>query len=338
MRFKSFLPAVPVILLLTLITACRQGGLSSRGGRESAVAPNIVETGELEAVRSTTIFMPWFRWDYGQPQITKLATEGLQVREGDVVGELDVSGVVKVLENKKTELAIAEADLNKLNADQEVELKNLQSELQSAQAALKSAEIDTQRVEYESAMRKDVARMQLRKSEISLAKVHGKIESRLRLQQEDLKIQQARIVQIHLDIQTAARTMERFILRAPADGMIVYGRNRATRSKINVGDQMWPGNTLISLPDLSQIKVRTTVNEVDIQKVRLGQNVEVRLDAYPKMEFDGAVIKLSKVCRRKERNSNIKVFDVEVLIEQTHRVLKPGMTVSCEFVPESRAS
>jgi hypothetical protein len=338
MRPLSSKYVVPAIALLLLGAACREGGSSSGDAPGSADGINVIETGELEAVRSTTIFMPWFRWDYGRPQLSKLAEEGLQVSKGDTVGELDVSGVVKVLENKKTELAMAEADLSKMIADNKVEQQSMQSELQSALAALKSAEIDTQRVEYESQMRKDVARMQLRKAIISLEKVRSKIESRTRLQQEDITIQQANITQIRLDIETAERTMDRFILRAPADGIIVYGRNRSTRNKINVGDQMWPGNPLITLPDLSRLKVITTINEVDIQKVSLGQKVKVRLDAYPQMEFDGTVIKLSKVCRRKERNSTIKVFDVEVLIDQAHRALKPGMTASCEFLPSDRPS
>ncbi|MFC2075595.1 HlyD family secretion protein [candidate division KSB1 bacterium] len=335
---RTFTLTAIVLSLFSLTLGCGQSDTASRGGRDAGVVPAIIETGELEAVHSTTVYMPWVHWDYGRPQITGLATEGLQVRKGDMVGELDVSGVVKVMEGKKTELAMTEADLNKMIADHKSELQNLQSELQSALAALKSAEIDTQRVEYESEMRQDIARMQLRKAIISLDKLRGRIESRLRLQQEDLKIQQAKITQIHLDIETAGRTMERYTLRAPADGLVVYGRNRSTRTKINVGDQIWPGNPLISLPDLSQLKVLTTLNEVDIQKVRLGQKVKVRLDAYPKIEFDGAVSKLSKVCRRKERDSNIKVFDLEVLIEQTHKVLKPGMTVNCEFIPTSRVS
>ena len=58
----------------------------------------------------------------------------------------------------------------------------------------------------------------------------------------------------------------------------------------------------------------------------------VRLDALPKVAFDGKVTYIGKLCRQKERNSRQKVFDVEVEILKPDERLKPGMTVSCEFL------
>jgi len=56
------------------------------------------------------------------------------------------------------------------------------------------------------------------------------------------------------------------------------------------------------------------------------------LDALPKVIFDGEVTYIGKLCRLKERNSRQKVFDVEVTIRKPDERLKPGMTVSCEFL------
>jgi hypothetical protein len=56
------------------------------------------------------------------------------------------------------------------------------------------------------------------------------------------------------------------------------------------------------------------------------------LDALPKVAFEGEVIYIGKLCRPKERNSRQKVFDVEVKILKPDDRLKPGMTVSCEFL------
>ena len=80
------------------------------------------------------------------------------------------------------------------------------------------------------------------------------------------------------------------------------------------------------------MKVQTSVNETDISKIYKGQKVNVRLDAFPRKVFKGSIISISNTVQNKERDSKIKVFFVEVLLDETDRILKPGMTVSCEFI------
>ncbi len=59
------------------------------------------------------------------------------------------------------------------------------------------------------------------------------------------------------------------------------------------------------------------------------QNVIVRLDALPSVPFHGKISKIGKVCIPQDEK---KVFLTEVLISETDLRLKPGMTVSCEYI------
>ena len=331
MRSRSFY----LYVFLCLVCAC---GMTDDGQRLSSEADQIVErmteTGTLMAVRYTNIIVPWASWDYGRQQIAYLEKEGTQVRKGDVVARIETSGVLKVLDSKKPELAIAQAELNELMVNHSAALKKLNSDLQSNKAALQLAIIDTQRVAYESDAKKEITRLKLLQARISLRKIEEKIKSTREVQKEELKIQHAKIAQILSDIETAERTIERFTIRAPADGLVEYQRNRRTREKVSVGDQVYFGLALVGLPDLSKMKVLTSVNETDIQKVYTGQKSTVRLDAYPDFSFDGVVTSVARTCHRKDNNDKVKVFDVEILLDETHRILKPGMTVSCDlFIP-----
>ncbi|MDA3928109.1 MAG: efflux RND transporter periplasmic adaptor subunit, partial [Prolixibacteraceae bacterium] len=56
------------------------------------------------------------------------------------------------------------------------------------------------------------------------------------------------------------------------------------------------------------------------------------LDALPNVVFNGEVSTISKLCRPIERDSRQKIFDIEVKIKVSDERLKPGMTVSCEFI------
>jgi HlyD family secretion protein len=91
-----------------------------------------------------------------------------------------------------------------------------------------------------------------------------------------------------------------------------------------VGDQTWSGNILINLPDLSELKVKAEVNEVDISKIKIGQKVLVKLDAFSDTSFNGTVTHVANLANFKEGSNKIKVFPIEILIEGTSDKLMPG--------------
>jgi hypothetical protein len=101
-----------------------------------------------------------------------------------------------------------------------------------------------------------------------------------------------------------------------------------------VGDEVWRGNAMASVPDLTWMKVDTQINENDFLRIKVGDKVLVRLDALPEVSFEGWVSNIGLFCHAKDPNKpRHKVFDVEVRIKVSDERLKPGMTVSCEFLP-----
>jgi RND family efflux transporter MFP subunit len=103
------------------------------------------------------------------------------------------------------------------------------------------------------------------------------------------------------------------------------------RQKVKIGDTPWSGQELISIPDLSEMKVKSKVNEVDISRIKKGQPVVITLDALHGPIFTGKVSSVATLARR-EGDSEVKVFDVEVTIDGTHAELKPGMTAQVKIV------
>jgi hypothetical protein len=83
------------------------------------------------------------------------------------------------------------------------------------------------------------------------------------------------------------------------------------------------------IPDIRSMKVNGIILENDISKIRSGLDVIVRLDALPYLPFHGKINKVSRVCIEQDKK---KVFLTETLISETDLRLKPGMTVSCEYI------
>jgi hypothetical protein len=93
---------------------------------------------------------------------------------------------------------------------------------------------------------------------------------------------------------------------------------------------MWEP-TVATLPDLTKMLSKTYVNEVDVRKVKPGQDVEIGLDAYPDKKLGGKVIRVANVGEQRP-NSDAKVFLVDIEIEGTDPALRPSMTTSNKVV------
>ena len=291
----------------------------------------LTESGELRAVNARMINMPDYDWNYGKPKIVDLGTEGTLVQKGDYVAQIDTSSVVRELVQSLSDLAIAEADYQKMKIEQEAALRQLAADLQAAEAALRLANIDTMSVQFETRAKREQSRIERQMAVLEVEKLKAKLHFQKLIQVEEKKILEEKIKNHKRAIQSAHETIKRFTLLAPADGMIEYSTRGRSHTKIAVGDEFWPGEPIIGLPNLSKMKAAITVNERDIQKVETGQTASVRLDAFPQRSFSGKVISISKMCHPKERDSQIKVFDVEILLDSNDPILKPGMTISCEI-------
>jgi HlyD family secretion protein len=121
---------------------------------------------------------------------------------------------------------------------------------------------------------------------------------------------------------------------ATIPGMVVYLETwkGSTSGRVQTGDSPWPGQGLVNLPDLSAMIVKATVSEVDANKVDSGLAVVVTLDALPDNQFSGVVTRKGTLARKKDDNSKVNVFDVEVAINDHDPAIKPGMSASCRII------
>ena len=116
-----------------------------------------------------------------------------------------------------------------------------------------------------------------------------------------------------------------FVVKAPKEGMVIYERNW-DGSKKGPGSRISTWNPVIAqLPDLTDMVSQTYVNEVDISKVQLEQEVKVRIDAFPEKLYKGKVIKIANIGEQL-RKFDAKVFEVTVQMLENDSILRPAMT------------
>jgi len=115
--------------------------------------------------------------------------------------------------------------------------------------------------------------------------------------------------------------------------MVIY--EKGWGGKIGPGSRINAWNPVVArLPDLSNMVSKTYVNEVDISKVKKGQDVSLKVDAFPDRAYTGAVIKVANIGEQL-RNYDAKVFEVTVQVNAVDSILRPAMTTSNEILTDT---
>lgn len=321
------------LLLLPLLVACKGGAF---GGDEAAElkSTSIVETGELSAVRTKAFVMPRFgRWS--SMRVIGLAEHGQVIQPGDSVIQLDPADVTKYIVDRETTLESQLATLETMLVNQENRDSEAESTIKSELATYELRKLTLESAKFESERTKKIKELEFQQATIALNLAKRKLELNEIINANDLKIQQIRVNQIQKDIQNAYDIIPQLTIRSEIPGIFQIHRNWRSGQLLQVGDEVWRGNSMAYVPDLTWMKVETCINETDFLRIKVGTKVLVRLDALPEVSFEGEVSRIGRFCHvRDENKPRQKVFDVEVRLLVSDERLKPGMTVSCEYLEE----
>ncbi len=290
--------------------------------------------GELEAIKAENITAPHVR---GQLKITHLFSEGEQVEVGDLLADFDDVEFIKRVTDADQQLQIAKAEMEKAVANQSAQTARLEGEVKNQQAQMRLAELQVEKMKFESTIQREESQLKARQAELRLDQARSKLESQTVIDSAQLK-------QLRLDISRKERKLEKaqsdlknLKVKAEKPGLVVYAKKWSPTGpvKVRVGDEIWGGQELISLPDLTRMQVQTYVNEVDVDKLDKEQLATIKLDALPEPTFHGRVTSIANLGREKEGEKNVKVFDVTIEIDEADSRLKPGMTATSEVIIET---
>jgi len=123
------------------------------------------------------------------------------------------------------------------------------------------------------------------------------------------------------------------VVRADGPGLVVY-RDLffgSDRRKPQVGDEVWPNQPVIALPDSSRLIVETRVREIDLHKVSASQQVHVTVDAYPDLRLPAAVELVGALAQDDASRAGTKFFPVTIALTESDQRLRPGMTARVEI-------
>lgn len=291
---------------------------------------SVTESGEIRAKNSVSISAPRIR---GNLKIIYLIPEGTYVKPGDVVARFDPTEAQTKLKEAEAEQEISLSKKEKLLANHKSAMAQMESQLKSAELSFELSKLNLDQMRFEAEAKQQEALLQHKKNELSFEQTKQEYESKKIIQQSELNEMEIELKQKQNELDRAKRDMELMALTTSAEGLVVYSENWSNDGrKFGVGDQPWPGATIMNLPDLSAMESVTNVNEVDVSKIKKGQTVIVKLDAFQDSSFSGTITSVASLGRKKDNNSNIKVFEILVEVVGKSDILRPGMTTSNKII------
>ena len=216
---------------------------------------SINENGTVDAKKAVTISVPRIRG----LQITWMAPEGSTVQAGDTVVKFDATKQQEDLTENESSLKIYKKSLERANQEYTIQEKQLKLDLEKARRNYDEKKHEAPRIAEE-------ARMELELAELNF-------QAKLDQLTADVQKAEVEVERSQNKVNTAQRELDQTTLTAPIPGLVVYLEiwKGGSMGKVQEGDQPWPGQGIVNLPDLSEMIVNTTVSEVDASKVDTGQ-------------------------------------------------------------------
>jgi RND family efflux transporter MFP subunit len=284
-------------------------------------------SGELRARKFVQVTMPQGaqQAEVYQVKITSIVPEGTVVKEGDVVAELDRSGISGKMAEVTIAMTKAQAVYEQAMLDSTLNLSKAREEIRTMELGLEEKRLAKEQAAYEAPTVKRQAEIDLEKAQRALAQ--AKLDYETKTEQAKAKMREVGSDRDRQQNQLAViqSVMADFTIKAPSPGMVIYhkewsGKKRATGSQVQPWDP-----TVATLPDLTQMESVTYVNEIDVRKIMVGQSVTLSLDSDPSKHLTGKVTSVANVGEQRP-NTDAKVFEVKIEVLQSDTTLRPGMT------------
>lgn len=326
----------PITALTTTPASASSKAPSTKTGNWVASAPGRVEPRDGEVRIGAQ--MPG--------KVTQvLARMNDNVRAGDLLVRLSDDEVMA-----KLPAALAEASVRRRERDTEQAVKLIadrrvaEDNLSLAERAAFRARMELDRLQITAANGVTLGEKEIDTARIALAEANDKLE------QERANLRkvsalpgmplptrlEASLAAARAELGVIENAVERTRVRAPGDGTVLIVNTR-------VGETVTPSpeDVLLVFGDLSQMKVRAELEERDIGKIRAGQGVIVRSDAFPGQDFTGTVQRTANALgapriavkgQRKQNDQDV----LQVLINLDGRPpLVSGLRVDVFFRPDA---
>ncbi len=306
-------------------------GIVKRGDLDMKV----LVTGELKASHSQMLTAPPIGG--GTLQLTHLVHTGVAIKKGELVMEFDPSEQLYKLDQNRSELLQAEQEITKAKADAAVVAAQDKVALLKARFDVRRAELDVQKNELVSTIDARKNELALEGAQRVLAELQQDVKSRSQSNLATIELAKEKWNKANLAMDQAQDSINKMRVMAPMDGLVALEKNDGAAGgffftgmslpEYREGDQVQPGRSVGQIIDPSTMELVCKVGELERNRIKEGQSVDMRLDAFPATTFHGTIRTVGGNTRRNFWDDDTaSKFEVSVKLASTDPRMRPGLT------------
>jgi hypothetical protein len=337
-----------VLAVVVSASGCRgtpvdaQSRIAEAGGRQDSVTVSrrdfvrsVRLSGTVEAVQSTTVSAPRLAGPNTMSLvITRLIKPGSAVKPGDLIVEFDRQQQITNALDRRAEFQELEQQIRKREAQERAAAAKDDSEIKVAESSVSRAELEMLKNPMIAKINAEKNTLAREQAQATLAQLKTTYELKRKAAEADIQILRIRRDRAESAMRMAEANAERMAILSPIGGMAVLKSIWKSNSMAEVqeGEEIRAGVPIVDIVDPNAMRVRTRVNQGDINELQVGQRVRVGLDAYPDLHFPGTVAQISPLGVMSNQSNKVRAFVVLINIEGSHANLMPDLSASLDVV------
>lgn len=264
--------------------------------------------------------------------IEYLIESGTMVKKGDTLCIIEDVSIEERYDDWQLSLENSYADLEATKANARMELALLEAQVKTNDAETLIAGLDSIQLLYLSPTERRIKELQLEQAAIRRARLTKQLDAQKVILQADIKKIESQISQRERRLESQRKLLESLIICAPKDGLAIRARRWSWSSETwNIGDNVWNGRAVVTMPAIDSVKVLIYAQETEYKRIEVGDSVEYTFDAMPNNRAWGRITRLSPMGLKRTEGSEVKTFEVEASVDSLLQPLDPGLSVNCRI-------
>jgi biotin carboxyl carrier protein len=273
--------------------------------------------------------------------LQKVMESGARVKKGDVIAEFDRQFQILRLDDYKSTVEQSERGMKTIDQELVLAKTNREQQVASARAAVEKAKLDIKTTPVRSAIEAESLKLQLEQAEIQLKQILSAVPYQEASEKASRRVSEIDFQTAKTEYRRAEDNIDRMLVKAPMEGMLVMQNTMrgSDFSQIRQGDQLFPGMMFAQIVDPSSMLVTASVNQADVENLRINQKATLRFDAYPGLELPAHVMAIGAITKPGgQRADFFKEIPVFFKIDRMDQRVIPDLSVSVDVEVESASS
>jgi HlyD family secretion protein len=322
-----------IVAILVFLRVGSSAGADANVETAEVVIGDFVDSltfrGDVKATRSEIVTAPS---GAGELQIIKMARPSVPVSRGDVVLQFDGTQVLRTLQEKRTALRQAEAEIEKARAQGKIDQEATRTEQMKGNYDVERAKLDVGTREVVSTYDAAKAELSLSDAQQRVKEVDARLGATQASQRAELQGLIYKREKAAADVALAEKQSQALTVRAPVSGPFMVQnlwRGPGMESEFREGDRAWSGAIIAEIPDPSKIYLAARVDEADRGRLKAGMTARVTSDSLPGVELAAKLVAFSTLARPDYTTwPPPRNFDVNIDFDKEDERIRPGMSAT----------